>query len=613
MNKHIKNVAKIIWSLRGLLTVFCVVAVLYGTTMVVRADEKGSITGSNVNVRETADTNARVMEVLNTDALVNVSAETTGTDGNKWYKITTAAGNTGYVRSDFVKKAVVTVDVTATDAKTVYIAGSSANIRQDASTDSARVAQAQGGSKVTIIGEATGSDGKKWYQIQFDANGTTLKGFIRSDLVTTEAPTQTPEVTEIEGEMGEGNDSEVSETPSSEDTPNAPSSEQPQVPVASDSNVLTILEPISDVEILPDGFEQTELVLGDEVYTVWGKGQFYVMYASVNDEDPQYYLYDTINKSYVTYTGLLSAKDVATPVKEKESIFSWLTIVCLALIGVLVIVIIILGIKLANAGYREDDDDDDEDEEDEDYDDGDEEDELEESEDDDEFVDLSDEPEETASRSTNPIGSIIMPQQSDAQKEAMASAGVAEEAVQQETADVTAYGTSDITADVTAYETSDITVDVTVDETSDVSVAAADGAVDEAAYDATYEAEDGAVYEAADEVTLADSAQEDASFDAVAEITDEEVFEEDDDEESASDSKKKKKEKKKFSQRLLDFFTVEVEEEEDEEEDEDEEYDEEEGEDASSDMDDEADILSDSQESDSDSDDEDDDLNFIDL
>lgn len=612
MNKHIKNVAKIIWSLRGLLTVFCVVAVLYGTTMVVRADEKGSITGSNVNVRETADTNARVMEVLNTDALVNVSAETTGTDGNKWYKITTAAGNTGYVRSDFVKKAVVTVDVTATDAKTVYIAGSSANIRQDASTDSARVAQAQGGSKVTIIGEATGSDGKKWYQIQFDANGTTLKGFIRSDLVTTEAPTQTPEVTEIEGEMGEGNDSEVSETPSSEDTPNAPSSEQPQVPVASDSNVLTILEPISDVEILPDGFEQTELVLGDEVYTVWGKGQFYVMYASVNDEDPQYYLYDTINKSYVTYTGLLSAKDVATPVKEKESIFSWLTIVCLALIGVLVIVIIILGIKLANAGYREDDDEDDEDEEDEEYDDGDEEDELEESEDDDEFVDLSDEPEETASRSTNPIGSIIMPQQSDAQKEAMASAGVAEEAVQQETADVTAYGTSDITADVTAYETSDITadvtayetsditVDVTVDETSDVSVAAADGAVDEAAYDA------------ADEVTLADSAQEDASFDAVAEITDEEVFEEDDDEESASDSKKKKKEKKKFSQRLLDFFTVEVEEEEDEEEDEDEEYDEEEGEDASSDMDDEADILSDSKESDSDSDDEDD-LNFIDL
>ena len=295
--------------LRSLLTVFCVAAVLWGVSFVSHADEKGTITGSNVNLRAEASTTSTAIEVLSANALVDVLAETTGTDGNKWYKITTAAGNTGYVRADFVKKAVITVPVTEVEDKTAYIAGANANIRQDASTSSGRVANALGGSKVTIIGEATGADGYKWYQIEFTGNGATMTGFIRSDLVTFEAPTQDPEVTVIEGGTSEGSEpEEPSEEPSepSEEPSEVPTEEpEPDIPVTSSVADLTIMEPVSAVEILPQGFEQTELKLGENVYTVWGKDDFYIMYASVNGGTPQYYLYDAANESYVSYTGLL--------------------------------------------------------------------------------------------------------------------------------------------------------------------------------------------------------------------------------------------------------------------------------------------------------------------
>ena len=399
MKKHMISMTDRIWALRGLLTAFCVVAVLWCVSFVSHADTvKGTITGSNVNVRETASTSATAVATLSTNDLVDVIAETTGDDDMKWYKVTTESGVTGYVRSDLIKKATVTVDVTQTDSKTAYIAGSNANIRQDASTSSGRVANALGGSKVTIIGEATGADGYKWYQIQFEGNGTTMTGFIRSDLVTFEAPVQEPEVTEIEGEMGEG--SEPSEEPLTSEEPSAseepleePSvseepSEQPSetgkisIPLSGNEGTFIIMEPVSAVEILPQGFEQTELQLGEEVFTVWGKGQFYIMYASVNDGEPQYYLYDAINKSFTAYTGLLTEDDVVATDGKKGLNFKLISIICIVIIVILAIVIGILAYKLSNAGYRNDDDDDG------DYDDDDDDDNIFVDSDDD-FLDLS--------------------------------------------------------------------------------------------------------------------------------------------------------------------------------------------------------------------------------
>lgn len=523
MKKHIKFVAERIWALRGLLTVFCMIAVLYGVSFVSHADEKGRITASNVNVRESASTTATAVATLSTDDLVDVLAETTGTDNMKWYKITTESGVTGYVRSDFVTKATVTVDVTATDAKTVYIAGNSANIRQDASTSSARVATAQGGSKVTITGEATGSDGNKWYQISFDANGTTLTGFIRSDLVTTEAPTQDPEVTVIEG--GEGNEPEggTEEIPSEKPGQVPSESEDTQIPVASDTNVLTIMEPASVVEILPVGFEQTELLLNEEVFTVWGRDNFYIMYASVNGGEPQYYLYDTENKSYISYTGLLTEEDVAVPEAEEGLNYKLIAIICIAVIAVLVIVIGILGFKLANAGYRDDEDDDYEDED--DYDD---EDEVYVDDEDEDFIDLSDDEEVTVEGATGNIATQIVPEE-----------------VSYEFSEAESRNYMDVNPEVSAAENMVYEVQMETPEVYEEQVYAVptdEGSLDEAA-ESSYEPEE--------------SVLEEDSF--------EEAFEEEEYEEPNKKRKEKKtkKEKKKLSQRFLDYFTVEVDEEDD--------------------------------------------------
>lgn len=527
MKKHIKFVAERIWALRGLLTVFCMIAVLYGVSFVSHADEKGRITASNVNVRESASTTATAVATLSTDDLVDVLAETTGTDNMKWYKITTESGVTGYVRSDFVTKATVTVDVTATDAKTVYIAGNSANIRQDASTSSARVATAQGGSKVTITGEATGSDGNKWYQISFDANGTTLTGFIRSDLVTTEAPTQDPEVTVIEG--GEGNEPEggTEEIPSEEPGQVPSESEDTQIPVASDTNVLTIMEPASVVEILPVGFEQTELLLNEEVFTVWGRDNFYIMYASVNGGEPQYYLYDTENKSYISYTGLLTEEDVAVPEAEEGLNYKLIAIICIAVIAVLVIVIGILGFKLANAGYRDDEDDDYEDED--DYDD---EDEVYVDDEDEDFIDLSDDEEVTVEGATGNIATQIVPEE-----------------VSYEFSEAESRNYMDVNPEVSAAENMVYEVQMETPEVYEeqvYTVPTDEGSLDEAA-ESSYEPEESVL-------------EEDSFEEAFEEAFEEEEYEEPN---KKRKEKKTKKEKKKLSQRFLDYFTVEVDEEDD--------------------------------------------------
>ncbi len=578
---------------RSLLTVFCVAAVLWGVSFVSHADEKGTITGSNVNLRAEASTTSTAIEVLSANALVDVLAETTGTDGNKWYKITTAAGNTGYVRADFVKKAVITVPVTDTEDKTAYIAGANANIRQDASTSSGRVANALGGSKVTIIGEATGADGYKWYQIEFTGNGATMTGFIRSDLVTFEAPTQDPEVTVIEGGTSEGSEpEEPSEEPSepSEEPSEAPTEEpEPDIPVTSSVADLTIMEPVSAVEILPQGFEQTELKLGENVYTVWGKDDFYIMYASVNGGTPQYYLYDAANESYVSYTGLLTEADMNVQPEEEGLNFKLIAIICIGIIVVLALVIGILGFKLANAGYRDDDDDDDDDYYDDDDDDDEEEyvnlsdddnEEEEDDEDDDDIFDFSDDDEEDDIMNIIPI------------TEQMPVHEITENAAE-----------ADETYEEPVYETpvEEAVLEVPVEEAvyeepvyeEPVYEAPAEEAVyEEPVYEvSSEEAYEEPVYEEA----LEYSDDEEDMFDE--ESLEEETFEEEE-EYVPSKKKKDKKEKKKFGKRFLDFFTVEVEEEDDEE---------------SEDDDDEEDDESEEKSSFTRFDDDDDDLNFIDI
>lgn len=587
MKRNMRKMAEKIWALRGLLVVFCMVTILFGVSFVSHADEKGNITGSDVNMRQTASTTATVLEVLNNNALVDVLAETTGDDGNKWYKITSAAGNTGYVRADFVKKATVTVPVTDTEDKTAYILGNSANIRQDASTSSGRVANAAGGSKITIIGEATGADGYKWYQVSFDANGTTMTGFIRSDLITFQEPTQAPEITEIEGEMGEGSEPESTSSETPEEPSEVPSevpseSDTPKIPVEASMDDLDIMEPDSAVEILPAGFEQTELTLGEEVFTVWGKDNFYIMYASAKGGEPRYYLYDSANKGYVEYTGLLSAQDVATPQMEEGLNFKLISIICIAVIVILIIVIFILGYKLSNAGFRDDDDDDDDNDDDDVYVDD----------DDDEYVDLSDDDDidvQVDLEETEVPEEIAIEQPL---YEAPVSEAVYEPAVEQELMydSYVELMPEAQAVDEAAYSmVSEPVYAENMEALSGYDASAYEMPVTEEAYVESGDALAG--YVAAGEMLYNEesSEEEEESFG----FEEEEEAEEPQKSRKDKKAKKAKKEKKSFSQRFLDYFTVEV----DEDEDDDEE-------------DDDDDVTVNTADDDSD---DDDDLNFIDI
>ena len=71
------------------------------------------------------------------------------------------------------------------------VTSSSVRVRKEASTDSDVAGKATQGMEVTVTGETQGSDGKIWYAVSFESNGSTVTGYIRSDLV--EAHVSEPE------------------------------------------------------------------------------------------------------------------------------------------------------------------------------------------------------------------------------------------------------------------------------------------------------------------------------------------------------------------------------------------------------------------------------------
>lgn len=395
MKKHMSLSGKNKIFLRGILTVCCMAVVMLGISFTSYA-QNGTVNRSNVNVRAEAGTSGAQVATVTTNDVVEILSEKMGTDGYVWYNIKTSAGVTGYVRSDFITKVVNTnppvnneeedeeeeeeqeeqtpaTQVTDTEDKTAYVKGtSSVNIRQDASTSSGRVASARGGSQITIVGEATGADGYKWYKVEFVGNGSNMSGFIRSDLITFEAPTQDPEITEIEGEAGNSEEpseapSEPSEEPS--ETPSEPETTGPDV--STERSQFVVMEPENLLETVPEGFTEIDFAVGDNSYTAWEKGGFYILYASVDGATPKFYLYDYVTGGYVSYADLFSVDDtVVTDEPSEEINFKLIAIICGAVAAVLLIVVIVLAYKLANAGYADDDYDYDDDDDD-DYDDDD--------------------------------------------------------------------------------------------------------------------------------------------------------------------------------------------------------------------------------------------------
>lgn len=166
-----------------------------GFSAVSYAAGKGTVTTANgAKIRKEATSSSEMVgsAVYNKEVTINSSVQ--GSDGYTWYQVT-VDGVEGYIRSDLVKTSddstgtttntnETPAEVTAVNPVSATVkGGQSVRIRSNASTTSQIVTTAASGVAVTVTGQATGTDGKTWYQVSFISDGSSVEGFIREDYV----------------------------------------------------------------------------------------------------------------------------------------------------------------------------------------------------------------------------------------------------------------------------------------------------------------------------------------------------------------------------------------------------------------------------------------------
>ena len=151
----------------------------------------GVITGS-VNVRSKASTSGSILETLAKDAQVSLLGMT-----GEWYYATTASGNTGYIRYDYVSLTGSTLIAVG------KVSASAVNFRSGPATSYTAVGKLSQDTQVGIYGMVGG-----WYRIK--ALSTGQDGFISKDYIiitqavadgagTIPTPTATPIPTAADG------------------------------------------------------------------------------------------------------------------------------------------------------------------------------------------------------------------------------------------------------------------------------------------------------------------------------------------------------------------------------------------------------------------------------
>jgi len=195
-------------------------------------------TGSPINIRQSASTDASVQEVAYSGDAIKVASKTQGTDGYTWYRVELDSGASGWVRSDLISagtgtsaSSASTVSSTTrsadrdtssptTDAASTTIASapntsspsststapststmatrattpssgrtatiassepdSPINVRSGAGTDAEVQDVAYGGDRIQITDTQQGDDGQTWYKVEFESGAS---GWVRSDFI----------------------------------------------------------------------------------------------------------------------------------------------------------------------------------------------------------------------------------------------------------------------------------------------------------------------------------------------------------------------------------------------------------------------------------------------
>lgn len=358
---------------------FAILFCLNGNTIISHAETTITVNES-AKVRSEASTDSTVIGSAASGSQYSVAGEVTGADGKVWYQVS-VNGQTGYIRSDLATKGDGQAAAPAQDnftetAATVTPSSASAgtvtsdcNVRKGPSTTDAKVTGVKSGEQVEITGEATGADGKTWYQVSVGGK----EGFIRSDLLEVSASEETGD-----GEEGQESDS---------------AAEESEVPETDESS-MQISNVISS-RILPGDTNLEDMVIDESTLAEWESGKYYVLYTQNDDGNDSWYLYSLEDNQFERINNLKGDDEESSGgaslgmLDGKGKIFA---IAAIIIIVILLIACVIMAVKLHEySGYEyidEDEDDDDDDEYEDDEDDEDDE----EDEEDDEEEDEEDEP-----------------------------------------------------------------------------------------------------------------------------------------------------------------------------------------------------------------------------
>ena len=221
MKKTVQRTSKFkaFWGMLALVLVLGAGLFAGDLAFVSHAESAAKVTASSAKIRKSADSSSEVIGSAEKDKTISIKSQTKGADGYTWYEVYVDANTLGYIRSDLVSitdgstppsssNTTTTTTTTATPAPAVnetpvdvttvepvsatVTGGQSVRVRSNASTTSQIVTTAENGTALTVTGQAAGTDGNTWYQVNFIANNTEVTGFIRSDYVALSGELQAP-------------------------------------------------------------------------------------------------------------------------------------------------------------------------------------------------------------------------------------------------------------------------------------------------------------------------------------------------------------------------------------------------------------------------------------
>ena len=340
-----KNLGKRLMSLGLSVAVSATIFVSAGLSVFAYTETTGTVTTDNVKVRSEASTTASQVSSLKNGDSVEIVDEAADASGYTWYKIRVNKSEFGYVRSDLVNKkegsssasettttsntteangaaaSLPATTATTTEPKSATITENSVNVRQGAGTGFDSVGKVSKGDTVTVTGEATGEDGKTWYQVTFGSNKT---GFIRSDLLTVGEA--------IAAEGGEGENAEGGEAQEGGEGEDAQQAEEGQ-----ESS---------------EGSDQ-----GTAVTSEAGDGTYSLVYSTDEEGNGIWYLYDNVGGYRVKVNELIEAaksSDEVGTLNKTNNTYKTVLIILAVVIAALVVGLILLALKLRDSYYEDD-------------------------------------------------------------------------------------------------------------------------------------------------------------------------------------------------------------------------------------------------------------------